>query len=88
MTTVIDNKNSPWYSGFIAIGSSYYHIKWAIEEIEFLFDAQWKKRDDTRIVFNEKEGVYFPNTDFYEVTKVGTTYGCHLCLNIFASVYN
>jgi hypothetical protein len=33
-----------WDSGFIAIGNSYYHIEWAIEEIEFLFDAQWKTR--------------------------------------------
>jgi hypothetical protein len=33
-----------WDSGFIAIGNSYYHIEWAIEEIEFLFGAQWRTR--------------------------------------------
>lgn len=58
-----------WDSGFIAIGNSYYHTEWAIKEIEFLFDAQWKNGMVPHIVFNENEKTYFPSADFYEITR-------------------
>jgi hypothetical protein len=54
-----------WDSGFIAIGNSYYHVERAIKEI----DAQWKNGMVPHIVFSEKEKTYFPDADFYEITR-------------------
>jgi hypothetical protein len=75
-----------WDSGFIAIGNSYYHVERAIKQI----DAQWKNGMVPHIVFNEKEKTYFPDADFYEITRsnnaptnIGTsgmTCSCHILL--------
>lgn len=58
-----------WDSCFIAIGNSYFNSDRAMEELKYLFDAQWKNGMIPHIVFNEKEKTYFPSADFYDVTR-------------------
>ncbi len=58
-----------WDAAFIALGNSYGNTDRAIQEIQFLFDAQWKNGMVPHIVFNEKEKTYFPAADFYEITR-------------------
>ncbi len=58
-----------WDSGFISIGNSYFESKRAINEIEFLYSAQWKNGMIPHIVFNEKEKTYFPDASFYETFR-------------------
>ncbi|MGA7369095.1 MAG: hypothetical protein WBX01_08195 [Nitrososphaeraceae archaeon] len=58
-----------WDSTFIAIGNSYLNTKKAMQELNFLFDAQWKNGMVPHIVFNEKEKTYFPAAKFYDITR-------------------
>ncbi|MGD1836441.1 MAG: MGH1-like glycoside hydrolase domain-containing protein, partial [Nitrososphaeraceae archaeon] len=58
-----------WDSCFHAIGNSYHDPERAIEELEYLFDAQWKNGMIPHIVFNADEKTYFPAADFYQVTR-------------------
>jgi len=58
-----------WDSCFIAIGNSYFNSDRAMNELEYLFDAQWKNGMIPHIVFNEKEKTYFPSAEFYEITR-------------------
>ncbi len=58
-----------WDSAFIAIGNSYFDIRKAMQELIFLFDAQWKNGMVPHIVFNEKEKTYFPAANFYDITR-------------------
>lgn len=69
-----------WDAAFIALGNSYGKTDRAIQEIQFLFDAQWKNGMVPHIVFNDKEKTYFPAADFYEIrrspnapTRIGTS---------------
>lgn len=58
-----------WDSCFIAIGNSYSNPRRAMQELEYLFDAQWKNGMIPHIVFTEGAKTYFPATDFYEITR-------------------
>lgn len=58
-----------WDAAFIALGNSYGKTDRAIQEIQFLFDAQWKNGMVPHIVFNNNEKTYFPAADFYEITR-------------------
>ena len=58
-----------WDSCFIAIGNSYFNSDRAMQELKYLFDAQWKNGMIPHIVFNEKEKTYFPTAEFYEITR-------------------
>jgi glycogen debranching enzyme len=58
-----------WDSCFIAIGNSYFNSDRAMQELKYLFDAQWKNGMIPHIVFNEKEKTYFPSAEFYEIGR-------------------
>ncbi len=58
-----------WDAAFIAIGNSYNNTERAINEIEFLFNAQWNNGMVPHIVFSEKEKTYFPAADFYDINR-------------------
>jgi len=58
-----------WDSCFIAMGNSYFDIDRSMNEMEHLFDAQWKNGMIPHIVFNEKEKTYFPSPEYYDVTR-------------------
>jgi glycogen debranching enzyme len=58
-----------WDSCFIAIGNSYFNSDRAMQELKYLFDAQWKNGMIPHIVFNEKEKTYFPTAEFYEIGR-------------------
>ena len=58
-----------WDSCFIAIGNSYFNSDRAMQELNYLFDAQWKNGMIPHIAFNEKEKTYFPTAEFYEITR-------------------
>ena len=59
-----------WDSGFIAIGRSHYDTARAMQEIETLFDAQWKNGMVPQIVFNRKAlGHYFPEPEFWQTER-------------------
>ena len=58
-----------WDSCFHAIGNSHFNPERAIQELEHLFDAQWKNGMIPHIVFNSEEKTYFPAADFYQTTR-------------------
>ena len=54
-----------WDSAFIAIGYAHYNQGRATEELNHLFDSQWKNGLLPQIVFNPEFVEYFPGVDFW-----------------------
>ena len=55
-----------WDSAFIAIGYAHYNQSRAIEELNHLFDSQWRNGLLPQIVFNPQFVEYFPGVDFWQ----------------------
>ena len=50
-----------WDSGFIALGYSYFNLKFALEEIKTLLRGQWKDGMIPHILFHDLNTNYYPN---------------------------
>ena len=50
-----------WDSGFIALGYSYFNIKYAFDEISTLLKGQWKDGMIPHILFHDLNTNYYPN---------------------------
>ena len=64
-TLTTNNKLYPaqwnWDSGFIALGYSYFNLKFALEEIKTLLSGQWKDGMIPHILFHDLNTNYYPN---------------------------
>lgn len=60
-----------WDAGFIAVGYSHYKLNYAIEDLKYLFSAQWDNGMIPHIVFDDKsyEDKYFPGPSFWQTEK-------------------
>jgi len=50
-----------WDSGFIALGYSYFNLKFALDEIKTLLRGQWKDGMIPHILFHDLNTNYYPN---------------------------
>ena len=50
-----------WDSAFIALGYSYFNLKFALKEIKTLLDGQWKDGMIPHILFHDTNTNYYPN---------------------------
>jgi hypothetical protein len=58
-----------WDSAFIAIGYAHYDQRRAAEELNHLFDSQWRNGLLPQIVFNPDFGEYFPGIEFWHADR-------------------
>jgi hypothetical protein len=58
-----------WDSAFIAIGYAHYDQRRAINELNHLFDSQWKNGLLPQIVFNPSFSEYFPGVGFWHADR-------------------
>jgi len=58
-----------WDSAFIAMGYAHYHQARAVQELNHLFDSQWKNGLLPQIVFNPDFGEYFPGVGFWQADR-------------------
>jgi mannosylglycerate hydrolase len=58
-----------WDSAFVAIGYAHYHQARAVQELNHLFDSQWKNGLLPQIVFNPDFGEYFPGVGFWQADR-------------------
>jgi mannosylglycerate hydrolase len=58
-----------WDSAFIAIGYAHYDQNRAINELNHLFDSQWKNGLLPQIVFNPDFSEYFPGVGFWHADR-------------------
>jgi len=55
-----------WDAGFTSIGHAYFHLDYALRELQSLFSGQWANGMVPHIIFHsENETTYFPNHDFW-----------------------
>ena len=58
-----------WDSAFIAIGYAHYDQRRAVNELDHLFDSQWKNGLLPQIVFNPDFSEYFPGVGFWHADR-------------------
>ncbi len=58
-----------WDSGFIAMGYAHYDQDRAVNELNHLFDSQWKNGLLPQIVFNPDFSEYFPGVGFWHADR-------------------
>ena len=58
-----------WDSAFIAIGYAHYDQRRATNELNHLFDSQWKNGLLPQIVFNPDFSEYFPGVGFWHAER-------------------
>src|SRR5215203_1210304 len=58
-----------WDSAFIAMGYAHYHQGRAVQELNHLFDSQWKNGLLPQIVFNPDFGEYFPGVGLWHANR-------------------
>ena len=58
-----------WDSAFIAMGYAHYDQNRAINELNHLFDSQWKNGLLPQIVFNPDFSEYFPGVGFWQADR-------------------
>ena len=58
-----------WDSAFIAIGYAHYDQRRAVNELNHLFDSQWKNGLLPQIVFNLDFSEYFPGLSFWHADR-------------------